>query len=324
MISAFPKIFAVGSEYIPSLFDGEVEVTEKVDGSQFSFGLVNGTLEMRSKGAIIQPDYPPKMFEAGVKQVLDVASKLPDNIQYFCEFLSKNKHNVLTYSSTPKGHLALFGVRIDRNGITDAKGFVGKHESLCQYAEAIGIDVVPLLYKGKLDTADKLHELLEKESFLGGPKIEGVVVKNYNQPFLLGGQPIPIMMGKYVSEAFKEIHRKNWSAENTGQGRWDVFKSQFRTEARWQKAVQHLTEKGELEGEPRDIGKLMKEVSLDIIAEEKEAILKVLWNEFGKDIIRVAVHGLPEFYKNELAKKAFANMNNENKSAKCDADEVAE
>lgn len=317
MISAFPKIFAVGSEYIPSLFDGEVEVTEKVDGSQFSFGLVNGTLEMCSKGAIIQPDYPPKMFEAGVKQVLDVASKLPDNIQYFCEFLSKNKHNVLTYSSTPKGHLALFGMRVDGK-------FASNHAYLKEQAGHVGIDVVPLLYKGKLDTVDKLHELLERESFLGGPKIEGVVVKNYNQPFLLGGQPIPIMMGKYVSEAFKEIHRKNWSAENTGQGRWDVFKSQFRTEARWQKAVQHLTEKGELEGEPRDIGKLMKEVSLDIIAEEKEAILKVLWNEFGKDVIRVGVHGLPEWYKNELAKKAFANMNNENKSAKRDADEVAE
>src|SRR5690348_10685739 len=103
MIPSFPKIFAVGSEYIPSLFDGDVEVTEKVDGSQFSFGLFLGQLEMRSKGAIIQPDYPPKMFELAVAHVLSIADRLPDNTQFFCEFLSKNKHNVLTYKSTPKG-----------------------------------------------------------------------------------------------------------------------------------------------------------------------------------------------------------------------------
>lgn len=69
--------------------------------------------------------------------------------------------------------------------------------------------------------------------------------------------------------------------------------------------VQHLKEKNELEGEPRDIGRLMKEVNLDIIAEEKEAIKEVLWKEFSGDLLRVATHGLPEWYKNELTKKAF-------------------
>lgn len=41
-LHSFPKIFAVGTSYIQDLLNGEVEVTEKVDGSQFVFGKING------------------------------------------------------------------------------------------------------------------------------------------------------------------------------------------------------------------------------------------------------------------------------------------
>ena len=41
MIPAYPKIFSIGSPYVPNLFKGRVEVTEKIDGSQFTFGLNN-------------------------------------------------------------------------------------------------------------------------------------------------------------------------------------------------------------------------------------------------------------------------------------------
>ena len=50
-ISAFPKIFAIGTDYIKDLFNGPVEITEKIDGSMFVFGKVDGELFMRSKGA---------------------------------------------------------------------------------------------------------------------------------------------------------------------------------------------------------------------------------------------------------------------------------
>lgn len=50
MISAFPKIFAIGTKYIDSIFDNEVEITEKVDGSQFAFGKIDGEVYCRSKG----------------------------------------------------------------------------------------------------------------------------------------------------------------------------------------------------------------------------------------------------------------------------------
>ena len=52
-ISAYPKIFAIGTDYICDIFKDVVEITEKIDGSQFVFGKVSGELHIRSKGAVI-------------------------------------------------------------------------------------------------------------------------------------------------------------------------------------------------------------------------------------------------------------------------------
>lgn len=78
-----------------------------------------------------------------------------------------------------------------------------------------------------------------------------------------------------------------------------------RTEARWMKGIQHLTEKGELEYSPRDIGNLIREIKADIEEEEKENIKEFLWREFGQEFLRRSTSGLPEFYKEWLAKRSF-------------------
>lgn len=61
--SAFPKILHIGNKQISDLFDGVVEITEKVDGSQLGFGKVNGELFVRSKGKEQDLDNPDMMFE---------------------------------------------------------------------------------------------------------------------------------------------------------------------------------------------------------------------------------------------------------------------
>jgi hypothetical protein len=297
-ITAFPKIFAIGSPHIPHLFHDEVEVTEKVDGSQFVFGKIDGELQMRSKGAMLVAEAPQQMFVEGVNHVLSVQDRIPDNTVFYCEYLQKPKHNVLAYDRIPGNHLVLFGVS------TPAGRFVNDHATLLGYAALVDIDCIPLLYYGKITDAEELSKLLDTESYLGGQKIEGVVVKNY-KPFLLGGQIINVTSGKYVSEAFKEVHRKNWSKEHTSGGKWQTFCAQFNTPARWEKAIIHLKERGELDHEPRDIGKLIKEIQDDIIAEEKEAILKVLWQLHKDDVLRKAIAGFPQWYKERLMEDSF-------------------
>jgi hypothetical protein len=298
MIHAFPKIFAIGTTYIQDIFKDDVEITEKVDGSQFNFGKINGEFFMRSKGQQIFPDNPDKMFQQAVDYVVSIQDSLPDNCIHYCEYLQKAKHNNLKYERIPKNHLALFGVS-DETG-----NFIGKYELLKVRADAIGVDVVPLVFVGKISSPDELFALIERQSFLGGTSIEGVVVKNYQNPFLLGGQPIPIMMGKYVSEKYKEV-AKGWHERNTGKGKWDVYKEGFRTEARWDKAIQHLREAGTLENSPRDIGILLKEIQRDVAEEEKENIKEFLWKEFGSEVLRKAVGGFPEYYKDKLVKESF-------------------
>lgn len=307
-IRAFPKIFHIGERFIDNLFKGEVEITEKVDGSQFDFGIdKDGLIVMRSHGQDLTNREVPKMFKVAANQVsrMEAIIRKKDwhDIYFYSEFLSVPHQNVLNYKWTPKNNLYLFGVM-------EGDKFVSDFDKLCWYADQLEIERPRLLYKGEIKDVKKLEEFLDADSILGNTKIEGIVVKNYNQPtFLTQNLVFPICMGKYVREDFKEKHAKNWNREHTSKGRLETFIYQFRTEARWQKAFQHLKEAGEIENAPRDIGKLMVEVHKDLEAEEKEAIKDGLYKIFEGDISRVSTRGLPEWYKKQLLSKGVKNGN---------------
>jgi hypothetical protein len=296
MIPSFVKIFAVGTDYIKDIFEEEVEVSEKIDGSQIAFGLVNNQLHIRSKGSVLYQDNPEKMFKEGVDYIASIQGLLPEGVVFYGEYLKKPKHNTLPYARVPRNHIILFGAK---NYIKDAY-----LPGWCDYAPILNLEVVPFTTV-KISSPEDLKAYLGVESYLGGSMREGVVVKNYGRRFLLGGQPMPMMCGKFVSEQFKEVHKSRWGKEETGKGRFETFCESFHTEARWQKAVQHLAEKGELENSPRDIGKLMKEIGIDIEEEEKADVMEYLWNEYKRDIFRAATRGAAEWYKEQLLKRSF-------------------
>ena len=293
MLKSFPKISHLGTKYVSTIFDEDVEITEKIDGSQFCFGKVEGEVVMRSKGAEIFPDNPPKMFSKAVDVVLNL--DLPEGIAFYGEYLSKPKHNILAYERVPKNHIALFGVLdIARDTMFNLR------MGLAEWADKFGLGVVPLLYSGPAD-ADLAIKLLDHDSILGNTKIEGVVVKNYKDCFI-ADRVYPIMAAKYVSERFKEVHSKSWSKTHTGKGKWETLIDNYRTEARWQKAVQHLRDNDTLLCEPKDIGGLIAEVQRDIEEEEMDKIKTFLWREFGSELLRRSTAGLPEWYKEQLAR----------------------
>ena len=60
LIHSYPTVFAIGHKMIADLFNGSVVVEEKVDGSQFSFGVIDGELVCRSKGQQIVVNAPEK------------------------------------------------------------------------------------------------------------------------------------------------------------------------------------------------------------------------------------------------------------------------
>jgi hypothetical protein len=296
MLRSYSTIFNVGHRAVQPLLNELCLVEEKVDGSQFSFGRINGEVVMRSKGAVVHAG-GGGMFEDASHIESDINS-MPDGLIFRCEYLQKPRHNVIAYNRVPDKFLIVFDVEDGNEGFLD---YPAKREA----AAAIGLEVVPRLYEG-LVTLEILQGLLDRESVLGGAKIEGVVVKplQYN----LYGVDKKVLMGKYVSEAFKEKHQREWKAENKPQV-VDLLVAELRTEARWLKAIQHLAEMEMLDNSPRDIGPLIKEVLKDIEREEIDYVKEKLFQRFWPDIKRQLTWGLPEWYKERLLKEAFDATN---------------
>lgn len=301
MIHSYPSVYALGHKAIEGIFDGPVLLEEKCDGSQFSFGVIDGELQCRSKGKQLILDAPEEMFKRAVASAQARAHLLRPGWVYRCEYLSKPKHNTLAYARVPQDHLIVFDICPDNEDYLNAPNKAIE-------AERIGLECVPCFYYGMVKNLAAFNELLDRESCLGGCKIEGVVVKNY----ALFTAEKKVAMGKYVSEAFKEKHAHEWKMSNPG--RADVIESliaTYRTEARWRKAAQHLREAGTLTDSPRDIGPLLKEVTTDTLKEEQDAIKDALFKHFWPQIQRGITAGLPEWWKQELAQAAFADVAHE-------------
>lgn len=297
---SYPSLYALGHRYVSELLLDPVLVEEKVDGSQFSFGIfstLDGALDVkvRSKGAQLNVYAPEKMFQKAVEQVMTRKDLLQPGWTYRAEYLAKPKHNALCYDRVPKDHLVIFDIN---RGHED---YLEPVEKL-QEATRIGFECVPQMFCGTISHVDQLLGLLETTSFLGGQKVEGVVIKNYHR----FGQDKKILIGKYVSEAFKETHAREWKADNPSKN--DVVAlliSTLKTDARWHKAVQHLREAGQLDDSPKDIGLLFKEVPNDIRKEEEAFIKEKLFDWAWPHIQRGVMAGLPEWYKEQLMKKQF-------------------
>lgn len=296
-IRSYSSPFNFGHKALERLFDGEVVVQEKMDGSQISFHKnAAGELFARSrKVEIIVSDEDNSMFAPALKTIIEIQEMLTPGWIYRGEFFAKPKQNTFVYGRIPDNHIILFDIdRGDQDYLSP--------EELANEARNIGLESVPVLAVMKdKPTVDELKALLSTESILGG-KMEGVVLKNYDQ----FGIDKKTLMAKYVSEAFKEKHTKEWKKSNPGAGDFVLSLAEdYRTEARWAKAVQHLIESGEIEGVVQDIPVLMREINQDILEECEEEIKDRLFKHFWKVISRKATVGFPEWYKNYLVERSL-------------------
>ena len=294
-ISSYTKICNLGHAGIAELFHDSVLIEEKVDGSQFSFGMISGDLICRSKNKELVLDAPDKMFEQAVDAVSSIQHLLVDGQIYRGEYLRNPKHNTLVYDRVPTNNIIIFDIDVlDQSYMTWER----KNEE----AKRLGFECVPKIFEGEVEDYEIFKTFLEQDSVLGGCKIEGVVIKNYSR-FGRDGKTI---MGKFVSEAFKESHRTGWSKDNpTSRDIKGEIGVNLKTEPRWQKAVQHLRDDGLLTDSPKDIGSLMKEVQRDTLLEEEAQIKEQLFNWAKGDISRMIVRGLPQWYKERLAESQF-------------------
>lgn len=289
---SYPKVYALGHAAISDLFLDPVVVQEKIDGSQFSFGMFDGKFRCRSKGKEQWPG-TDKMFQIAVDQVQGL--DLEEGWMYSGEYLARPKHNTIAYMRTPFRNVILFDIRTGEETYLNHTGVQDEAERLC-------MEAVPTFERKIINCVEDVLELMETESVLGGSKVEGLVFKNYTR-FARDGKAL---MGKYVSEAFKEKNSKDFRDRNPQkQDMLVMLGNAYRTEPRWDKAIQHLRENGELTGEPKDIGKLIKEIQRDVNEECGDEIRAQLFKWAWRQIERRVVAGFPEYYKRKLMEGQF-------------------
>lgn len=299
MVNSYPSIFHLGHKSIVDLLKWPVIVEEKVDGSQFSFHLRddNGELECRSKGVQLYNDAAPDMFKNAVATALKLKDKLQPGWIYRCEYLNAPKHNSLAYSRVPKDHLIVFDIN---DGL---ESYLSPAAKLAE-ADRLGLECVPVLFRGMIEGEAHFRSFLNTTSVLGGQKIEGVVFKPEN--YGVYGADKKCLLGKFVGEEFKEVHSLEWEKSNPSSS--DVLSllgMAYGTPARWNKAVIHLAESGKLETSLRDIGPLLKAVPDDIAKECEDEIKQKLWEFAWPHIRRMVTRGLPEWYKEKLMAQSF-------------------
>ena len=288
MIHSYPHVFALGHKALGDVLVGTIVVQEKIDGSSFSFGAVDGELQVRSKSKEMRVDAPEDMFSAAVETIK--ALDLHPNWVYRSEFLRSPHHNALSYGRVPRGNIIIYDINI------------GLEDYLCagdveMEAARLGLETVPTFYQGAAISVDELKSFLGRQSILGGD-IEGIVVKNYGVMTL----EHKVAMAKLVRADYLEVHAVEWRKANpTKQDIVDLLIAAYRTEARWEKSVQHLRDDGRLEGSPRDIGALIREAPEDVLKECRDEIADALFNHFWPHIRRGITSGLPEWYKRKLA-----------------------
>ena len=309
-LSSYPHSYAVGHRYIAELFNDEVSIEEKVDGSQFSFGMYrindaiagrySTVLRMKSKGQQLDIDNPNAMFREAVEAVKSISHELTDGWTYRAEYLRKPKHNVLAYGRIPRNHLIVFDICMREN-------IYLSYNAKFLEAERLGFETVPQLYRGSVTSYDQFKKFLNTESILGESHIEGVVIKNYHRTNVDG----KILIGKYVSEKFKEkMSGAGHRTVNQNECITDELGIMYRTDARWQKAVQHLRESGQLDDSPKDIGPLLKELAADIERDSVDEIKEALWNWAWPKIRKHTSLGFAEWYKESLAQSQTYGQEN--------------
>lgn len=279
----FPKIYRLGHKDVKDILDGPVEVTEKIDGSQISFGVIEKKLVVRSKNTEINPADVPNQFVNSYQSVQRIFSegKLEEGYFYYGEAVRGFRHNVITYDIIPKEHIALYSIR-KPDGT-----FEPDFKVIQNTANSFGIDSVPLKHLGTISVPE-LEDILKQDSFYG-PRMEGLVIKSSRKKF---------EMAKLVRDDYKEVSQHVIKNSLPLEQRITELFLQYKTNARWDKAIQHYLDAGNSPDDKLVIPSLIKEVVQDILTEEGETIKDDLFAFFRKQFIRTVTEGLADYYFN--------------------------
>lgn len=293
--TSYPKVFQFGHGAVSELAGAVVLVEEKIDGSQFSFGLIEGRLRIKSHHQDISDIVGEwGLFTEAIAYVRELAVKnlLHEGWTYRGEVLQKPCHNRLAYERVPKHNIVGFDVC---TGPEQYLGYVDK----VQEFRRLDLECVPYYFYGRLPNSDTIDTFLGRTPLLGGKHVEGVVFKAYGHY----GEDKKTLMAKYVHPSFREtkVPDEYQKSVDFTQGMIDTYRS----EARWDKAIQRFKEQGAVM-EPKLIGPMIGSITKDIEEECGDEIKRKLWKRYWPHIARGCTGGFAEYFKRKLMENAFA------------------
>jgi len=232
-----------------------------------------------------------------LNEIKDVFSS---RFRYHGEAVCSTRHNVVQYQRVPRFYFVLYDLQEE-----STKKYLSLEE-LEEEGKRTNLETVATLYRNTDESVSPyvICETLitaitkgEIKSMLGGD-VEGVVLKHHS--FVDShGKKVSTKL-KWVTEKFQErqTEKKPPPEKLTHEGFLVFLGSQFSTEARYHKAVQHLRERGILTDDlPTNITLLVEELDKDLQEEHTNLFKNYLWVEFSPIIKSHAREGFSQWYK---------------------------
>lgn len=270
-------------------------IEEKIDGSQISIH-VEYQLLFYNKNKLIHNN---SAFEKTINMLRFQQNILNPNYIYHGEAVSKIKHNVCVYERTPKNYFILYDI-FDKTTNSYLSPELKKLE-----ADRVNMEIVPILYynndinQNPYEICTNLIEQIEShtlKSCLGG-QIEGIVLKHH--AFIHKGIKVATKL-KLVTSIFKERHlTKQPKAELSADEFLLQLGNSFCTEARFNKAFQHLVENNAIDPDHikvSDQNKIIMELNQDFDKEYKEELKELLYTEFSPLLKKLGREGINHWF----------------------------
>lgn len=270
-------------------------IQEKLDGSNFGVTIVNGELVYTCKNSVADPSVVE--FKNTCERIALMRDKLNPNLSYHGEAMHKRRPHLVSYARIPRHYFVCFDI-YDKG----ADRYFSPDELRAE-CDRVGFECIKFIYENNdpnVDMNKLICEYIEDiymgklESMLGGEP-EGIVIKHHN--FWLKGRYVSVRR-KAVTKKFKECQKKRVPRADVNTT--DDFLRQlgyaFALPARFAKSVQHLSQRGLLDGTIADKRRLTRELDRDFDKEYQEEIMAYLWQELGPVVREHARAGLDEWY----------------------------
>lgn len=195
-----------GSSEVSMIELGECHVFPKIDGTNASVWLENGSIQCGSRNRLLSIDQDNAGFAAWATEQGNIAAYLenyPDR-RLFGEWLVP--HSLRTYRESAWRKFYVFDVAVD-SGDTEEKTSYLPYDSYKDSLEEFGIDYIPPICVIRNASYEQFVNQLQNNVFLiedGKGTGEGIVIKNYDFRNNFGR----CVFAKIVTSEFKEKHSK--------------------------------------------------------------------------------------------------------------------